>query len=349
MTLDIQDLDEDASPEDIMLSYVSGDKSKDRTDREVVTPWFRFLWESYRSVLEILRTNPKLEQLYAMTANRAFSFCITYRRTAEFRRLCDILRQHLSNITKYRDQRDLSQQPESLQLHMDLRFEQLRTACDLELWGEAFRSVEDIQGLIALGKKQPKQSMMATYYARLTQVRGRRWCWLVWPCLVWRCLRIHRAFLGNFAMLIVRIQCWAAGLDIAQRLAAGCLWPSGLLGWQQCIYSLSMSFVPAPSGSLTLPASAPFPQIFEKSESHLYHAFAWLKLFLFSRAFNKNLTPSDGHMMACSVLLATLSILPYDRTDVHSEETDKEKERIQRMANILGFPVVSGWNRTCRS
>lgn len=31
------DLDEDASPEDLMLSYVSGDKSKDRTDREVRT------------------------------------------------------------------------------------------------------------------------------------------------------------------------------------------------------------------------------------------------------------------------------------------------------------------------
>lgn len=45
-----------------------------------------------------MRTNPKLEPLYAMTANKAFQFCLQFKRTTEFRRLCDILRQHLSNL-----------------------------------------------------------------------------------------------------------------------------------------------------------------------------------------------------------------------------------------------------------
>ena len=45
-----------------------------------------------------------------------------------------------------------------------------QVACDLELWAEAFRSVEDIQQLILMAKRQPKQQMMATYYARLTQI-----------------------------------------------------------------------------------------------------------------------------------------------------------------------------------
>lgn len=45
-----------------------------------------------------------------------------------------------------------------------------QVACELDLWAEAFRSVEDIQQLILLAKKHPKQQMMATYYARLTQI-----------------------------------------------------------------------------------------------------------------------------------------------------------------------------------
>ncbi|CAO2160841.1 unnamed protein product, partial [Urochloa humidicola] len=63
--LDVEDLEADKRPEDLMLSFVSGEKGKDRSDKEVVTPWFKFLWETYRTVLEILRNNSKLEALYA--------------------------------------------------------------------------------------------------------------------------------------------------------------------------------------------------------------------------------------------------------------------------------------------
>lgn len=70
--LDVDDLEADRRPEDLMLSYVSGQKEKERSDRELVTPWFKYLWETYRTVIEILRNNSKLEALYAVvvTLNR---------------------------------------------------------------------------------------------------------------------------------------------------------------------------------------------------------------------------------------------------------------------------------------
>jgi translation initiation factor 3 subunit A len=59
-----------------LLSSVSGEDAKDRADREHVTPWLKFLWESYKTILDILRTNQKLEGLYHHAARHAFHFCI---------------------------------------------------------------------------------------------------------------------------------------------------------------------------------------------------------------------------------------------------------------------------------
>merc|ERR1719473_809892 len=169
---DIADLEDEGSPEDLVLQMVTGDGDKERTDRELVAPCFKFLWETYRTVLEILRNNNKLEALYAMTAIRAFNFCLSYKRTTEFRRLCEILRNHLQNLNKYRDQRDRPEltQSETLQLYLETRFEQLKVATELELWQEGFRSVEDIHGLMVFARKTPKPQMMSVFYAKLTKI-----------------------------------------------------------------------------------------------------------------------------------------------------------------------------------
>ncbi|KAK5940864.1 eukaryotic translation initiation factor 3 subunit A [Knufia obscura] len=168
----IEDLDALETPETLLLATVSGEQSKDRTDRAIVTPWLKFLWETYRTVLEILKNNSRLEIMYQSTAHQAFDFCLRYTRKTEFRRLCELLRNHVQNAHKYSSQMHAINlnEPETLQRHLETRFRQLNVADELELWQEAFRSVEDIHMLMTLSKRPAKNIMMANYYEKLTKI-----------------------------------------------------------------------------------------------------------------------------------------------------------------------------------
>jgi translation initiation factor 3 subunit A len=110
--------------------------------------------------------------MYQSTAHQAFQFCSKYARKTEFRRLCELLRNHLQNAAKFSSQMhaiNLSD-PDTLQRHLDTRFQQLNVAVELELWQEAFRSVEDIHTLLSLSKRPAKNIMMANYFEKLTRI-----------------------------------------------------------------------------------------------------------------------------------------------------------------------------------
>lgn len=174
----ISDLDQEETPESIMLSTMTEEGTKDRTDREVVVPWLKFLWETYRAILELLHKNAKLERVYHRTCEKAFKFCLDYQRTLEFRRLCEMLRQHLSNLQHIAPVALPNKivriawewTPEAIELHLQTRFSQLEVATSLEQWNEGFRTVEDIYAIMQLGKKVPKPKLMATYYEKLTRI-----------------------------------------------------------------------------------------------------------------------------------------------------------------------------------
>lgn len=84
-----------------VMSTMSADPLKTQRDSALLLPSVKFLWETYRAVLDILKSNSKLEHVYHAAAQGALTFCRTYKRRTEFRRLCDMLRMHLGNLQKY--------------------------------------------------------------------------------------------------------------------------------------------------------------------------------------------------------------------------------------------------------
>ena len=168
------DLESQITPENLLLSAYEEDQTVAGFNDEALTSWMRFTWESYRAVLDLLRNNSQLEITYSGVVNRTMMFCLKNNRKNEFKRLADMLRQHL-DAANYQQSKngtnivDLSDN-DTLQRYLEQRFQLVHYSVKLELWHEAFRSIEDVFHLMKISSHAPKSSTLANYYQNMAKV-----------------------------------------------------------------------------------------------------------------------------------------------------------------------------------
>ena len=163
--------------ENIILSAVNS-QGTSRMNKELVVPWIKFMWEAYRSVLEVTKNNKSLIEVYQNTCVRAYKFCSTYERTLEFRKLNDMIKKHLQDSIKYYDKDRESGKKHSLieldadyfELHLDTRFIGLEIATEMKQWNQAYQIVEEVYSIMAKIDRPIKPQMMAAYYKSLSDM-----------------------------------------------------------------------------------------------------------------------------------------------------------------------------------
>jgi translation initiation factor 3 subunit A len=163
--------------ENIILTSVNSHGTS-RADKELVIPWIKFLWEAYRSVLEVTKNNNRLIDVYQQTCLKAYKFCQKYGRTLEFRKLNDMIKKHLQDSIKYYEKDRDAGKKQSLieldadyfELHLETRFTGLQTATEMKQWNQAYHIVDEIYSIMQKIDRSIKPEMMAAYYKSLSDM-----------------------------------------------------------------------------------------------------------------------------------------------------------------------------------
>jgi translation initiation factor 3 subunit A len=110
-------------------------------------------------------------------AKKALEFYSKHQRKTEFRRLCEILRNHFTQILKEqqnkvsnsRDRQDLAT-PDTLYTHLEIRFDQLLIACDLDTWQGGFTLAEEIHYIMTILKDTIHVKFLSEYHSKLADI-----------------------------------------------------------------------------------------------------------------------------------------------------------------------------------
>ncbi|KRZ69800.1 Eukaryotic translation initiation factor 3 subunit A, partial [Trichinella papuae] len=85
-----EEFDSNEIPERLLLAMAAEEEPLGLIGHLELTPWLRFLWQSYKHCLDLLSNNQHVELLYHIVLERAFYYCLNYRRKSEFCELGNI-------------------------------------------------------------------------------------------------------------------------------------------------------------------------------------------------------------------------------------------------------------------
>lgn len=165
--------DEVLSADDILMSTVLGEDDPRRIKSEKVYPLIKFYWDNLRGILDLLKVNSTMEELYHSVCEQAFEFCLSYNRVAEFRALRRYLHKHLEYLMEPpQDQASAKFRvtwcEKTATLQMKTRFLQFDAACKLNLWTEASLILSDVHIIMMIPSWD--LSLLKGYYDRLSKL-----------------------------------------------------------------------------------------------------------------------------------------------------------------------------------
>lgn len=134
-----------------------------------------YVWDSYQTVLMILKNNGKLNHVYGKTVERCLRFCTRLNRSSELKKLCDTVRRRLTYID-YNQKFDYAvkiSSSEILNAMISTRLQLLQCCLEMRLHQESFKCTNDIQMILQRTrdlKKSIDPLWLSLFYERVSNV-----------------------------------------------------------------------------------------------------------------------------------------------------------------------------------
>lgn len=150
--IEIEEVETGYLADDLMLLAFQSEEQWENKDQ--LGPCIKFMIESYEIILDVLRQNSTMLNLYNTTATHCMEFCIDNNRKFEFKKITDTLSKHLRNILNQKAEA-LKNIPHPVYIEdnncfekiLELRMKALEFALRIDNWSDALKVIKDIRDL----------------------------------------------------------------------------------------------------------------------------------------------------------------------------------------------------------